>query len=213
MQSDTFLKDTDSEDEAYQSDSSGDIPKTNNIGVTYDFSKDPIEDARFLDQSRQEKYLEIRNELFTRPIESGRILLSTTGNIPTTSLSIDLVDKYKLGNIKNVIGFELIKCNLKNSPKHDRSFVDIFIPEIPHKACKINENGLPIIDRATLTSDSESFYEYEPHRSYTNYFSPIQLSKLTLKLIDSYDANSPEIFLEGSYEFEITILKQSLSQR
>ena len=36
MQSDTFLPDTDLSDEEYASDSSGDLPKTNNIGVKYD---------------------------------------------------------------------------------------------------------------------------------------------------------------------------------
>ena len=65
MQSDTFLNDTDSDDEAYSSDSSGsqsgDQPKNNNIGVVYDFPKSSIEGERFLDQSSQEKYVKLRN--------------------------------------------------------------------------------------------------------------------------------------------------------
>ena len=37
MQSDTFLNDTDSEDDEYSSDSSGDLPENNNIGQFYKF--------------------------------------------------------------------------------------------------------------------------------------------------------------------------------
>ena len=40
MQSDTFLNNTDSEDEEYSSDSSGDLPENNNVGVKYDVPKD-----------------------------------------------------------------------------------------------------------------------------------------------------------------------------
>ena len=35
MQSDTFLNDTDSEDDDISSDSSGELPKNNNIGVFF----------------------------------------------------------------------------------------------------------------------------------------------------------------------------------
>ena len=65
MQSDTFLNDTDSDDEEYSSDSSGDLPKNNNIGTLYEYPKEAAIGERFIDQSSQEKYLGIRNELFT----------------------------------------------------------------------------------------------------------------------------------------------------
>ena len=76
MQSDTFLNNTDSEDEEYSSDSSGDLPENNNVGVKYDVPKD-YSDMRFLDQSRQDKYLQLRNELFTKQVEKGRIVFNT----------------------------------------------------------------------------------------------------------------------------------------
>ena len=76
MQSDTFLVKTDSEDDEYTSDSSGDLPVTNNIGVKYDVQKD-YTDERFLDQSRKDKYFELRNELFTKPIEHRRFFCKT----------------------------------------------------------------------------------------------------------------------------------------
>ena len=56
MQSDTFLNDTDSDDEEYSSDSSGDLPKNNNIGVLYEFPNKDIVGERFADQSLISEY-------------------------------------------------------------------------------------------------------------------------------------------------------------
>ena len=49
------------------SDSSGDLPENNNVGVKYDVPKDIL--IWFLDQSRQDKYLQLRNELFTKQMK------------------------------------------------------------------------------------------------------------------------------------------------
>ena len=72
MQSAPFLPSTDSEDDAYSSDSSGDLPQTHNIGVTYGF-EGSFEGKRFLDQSRQDTYLQLRNELFTIVLKRNKI--------------------------------------------------------------------------------------------------------------------------------------------
>ena len=121
MQSDTFLPDTDSEDEKsdYESDSSGDLPKNNNIGVLYDFPKEAVAGERFIDQSSQEKYLGIRNELFSQDIETIRLCFHTNYRLVDGSIAykkeIDLVDQYKLGTVNNIIGFELIGADVMNS--------------------------------------------------------------------------------------------------
>ena len=62
MQSDTFINDTDSDDENsdYESDSSGDLPKKNNIGVFYKYNKNELETKRFMDQSSASKYEQVR---------------------------------------------------------------------------------------------------------------------------------------------------------
>jgi len=217
MQSDTFLPDTDSSDEEYASDSSGDLPKTNNIGVKYDFPIRDIEDKRFLDQSSQSKYLQLRNELFTPQIESGRIVFYTHYTLDggtSYKNKIDLVDKYKLGNVKNVIGFELISADIKNGDTSHSPFIDLHISEIPHKACKQNEYGIPIISRIkTFVSDTTNYNLHEPQRSYSNFFSPIQLSSLTLQLLDKTGSTITENHPEIIFEFEIMILKDSLSKR
>jgi hypothetical protein len=250
MQASPFLPSTDSEDDPYSSDSSGDLPQTHNIGVKYDFD-DSFEGKRFLDQSRQDTYLQLRNELFTKSLEHRRIfckthhlnmtitddgtnitithrdsgtieissdshshalncfgftsgqtsvggvLTGTTGftahdftgatseslvviidsfriEIPLTSNIVTIADAvqilkyalttykntvnfsdYNLSDISNVIGFELVRAVGLNNTTHTH-FVDIQISKIPHMACKLNEHGIPILDRVFLNNVTES---------------------------------------------------------
>ena len=63
MQADTYLPETSSSDEEYSSDSSGDLPTTNNIGTFYRQSNQ-LSDERFLDQSLKSDYRNIRSNLF-----------------------------------------------------------------------------------------------------------------------------------------------------
>ena len=302
MQTGFYLPDTSSEDD-YSSDDSGDLPKTHNIGVKYDVQRDYSEE-RFLDQSRKDKYFEIRNELFTKPLEHRRIFCKThhlnmtitedgsnitithkdrgtieissdshshalncfgftsgqrdvsgvltgtggfgshdftgatgetlvviidgfrieiplTSNITTISEAVQIL-KYTLttfkntvnlnnrtNDIKNVIGFELVRAVGINNTTHTH-YVDIKVPEIPHMACKLNENGMAIIDRVFLYNDITNYFINEPVSTEKNYFTPIVLNEFTIELLDQ---NGSEIELELVLEFEVTILKQSLSQR
>jgi hypothetical protein len=184
MQSDTFMNNTDSEDEEYSSDSSGDLPENNNVGVKYDVPKD-YSDLRFLDQSRQDEYLKLRNELFTKKVEKGRIVFNTNYTLDGSTAyksELDLVDKYKLNGLPNVIGFELIRANIK-SASASVHFIDLHVPEIPHIACKQNEYGTPIIDRIPLNLSTSTINNYTQDRDYQNYFTPIKLSKLNIKTL------------------------------
>ena len=212
MQSDTFMNNTDSEDEEYSSDSSGDLPENNNVGVKYDVPKD-YSDLRFLDQSKQDEYLKLRNELFTKKVEKGRIVFNTNYTLDGSTAyksELDLVDKYKLNGLPNVIGFELIRANIK-SASASVHFIDLHVPEIPHIACKQNEYGTPIIDRIPLDLSTSTINNYTQHRDYQNYFTPIKLSKLNLVVILPDGTKTTDY--EGFYEFEITVLKDSLSKR
>ena len=214
MQSDTFLPDTDSDDdEAYSSDSSGDLPKNNNIGVKYD----PIvNDGRFLDQSTHSQYEKVNRELFNPQLRKGRIVyFSHHSDDSTFKNNIDLVDAYKLNGLDNVIGFEFISAHIVNSHSSHQPFIDLHIPEIPHIACKQNEYGVPIIARikTAVGSDTTNYTLNEHFGSYHNYFTPIKLSSLTIKLF-KYDGSvitstEPKII----FEFEITILNDTLSKR
>lgn len=212
MQSDTFMNNTDSEDEEYSSDSSGDLPENNNVGVKYDVPKD-YSDLRFLDQSKQDEYLKLRNELFTKKVEKGRIVFNTNYTLDGSTAyksELDLVDQYKMNGLPNVIGFELIRANIK-SASASVHFIDLHVPEIPHIACKQNEYGTPIIDRIPLNLSTSTINNYTQHRDYQNYFTPIKLSKLNLVVILPDGTKTTDY--EGFYEFEITVLKDSLSKR
>ena len=304
MQASPFLPSTDSEDDAYSSDSSGDLPLTHNIGVKYDFD-DSFEGKRFLDQSRQDTYLQLRNELFTKSLEHRRIFCKThhlnmtitddgsnltithkdagtieihsdshsdalscfgfssgqnsvggvlagaggfsatdftgttgkslvvvidsarieiplTSNITTIGEAGQILkytlttykntvnfSDYNLSDITNVIGFELVRAVGLNNTTHTH-FVDIQISKIPHIACKLNEHGIPILDRVFLNNDTVNYFINEPISTEKNYFTPIVLNDFTINLLDP---NNELIELEMVLEFEVTILKDSLSKR
>ena len=222
MQSDIFLHSTDSDDEnsEYTSDSSSELPSNNNIGSIYDFPIKKIQNERFIDQSKQANYLNLRNELFTPELIKGRIVFynyNSSDGVESYKHSLDLVNQYKLNGINNVIGFELITANVfldSATPTEisDRiPFIDVIIPELPHITCKQNEYGLPIISR--LKTNSSDYVETDIEGSYNNYFTPISLTKLSFKLFDSkgnlITTNYPKI----NFEFELTSLNRSLSKR
>jgi len=185
------------------------------LGVKYDILKDDISDKRFLDQSSQERYNKLRNELFTPKIIKGRIVYySYHTDDDTHKDTIDLVDQYKLNGLDNVIGFEIITARiLPIETTNMVPFIDLVIPEIPHVACKQNEYGIPIISRLNTDNNVDVYSKTDYEKEYNNYFTPIKLSTLTLKLfgVDGklITSDHPKII----YEFEITVLNQSLSQR
>ena len=116
---------------------------------------------------------------------------------------------YNLSDITNVIGFELVRAVGLNNTTHTH-FVDIQISKIPHMACKLNEHGIPILDRVFLNNDTVNYFINEPISTEKNYFTPIVLNDFTINLLDP---NNEQVELEMVLEFEVTILKDSLSKR
>jgi hypothetical protein len=113
MQSDTFINETDSDDDDYTSDSSEDLPKNNNIGQYYKFPRDSIKDERFIDQTSIETYEKVRRELFSKPIVHARLYIDSSNY---SSLS----DNFNSSNyvatfstIKSVIGISLKKATIR----------------------------------------------------------------------------------------------------
>ncbi len=84
----------------------GTYPKTNNVGVIYDYPKEDIINERFMDQSKKESYMELRNELFTPKLETARICFYTHKS--GSHDNILLADNLNYNNVKNVIGIEMI---------------------------------------------------------------------------------------------------------
>lgn len=114
MQSDTFINDTDSDDENsdYESDSSGDLPKNNNIGVFYKYNKDELETKRFIDQSSASNYEQVRSQLFSKPIVKGRLCIDSSNYRTTTTFnSSNYVATFS--DVKSVIGFSLVRANIR----------------------------------------------------------------------------------------------------
>ena len=112
MQSDTFLNDTDSEDEEYSSDSSGDLPENNNIGQFYKFPKDDIQGERFMDQSLVSTYEKVRGELFSKPIVKSRLFVDSSNYSSVANFdSSNYVATFD--SVKSVIGFSLKKAYIR----------------------------------------------------------------------------------------------------
>jgi hypothetical protein len=101
-----------------------------------------------------------------------------------------------------------------NTVDHSVHFVDLVIDEIPSIATKISANGKKIIDRIPLTGIQGNLSTYIPLEEGTpwvhNYFYPMNLSQLSIKL---YDDTTSELFKNNNndhmLEFEISILKNT----
>jgi len=112
MQSDTFLNSTDSEDDDTSSDSDGDLPKNNNVGVLFKHSSEPIEGDRFMDQSLVSDYDKVRRNLFSRQIMKGILYIdSSKYRVSSTFKSSNYVASFT--PVKSVIGFRLLSANLR----------------------------------------------------------------------------------------------------
>lgn len=101
--------------------------------------------------------------------------------------------------------YELYSNKIPDLSTH---YVDLVIPEIPQIACKHNSYGNDIIERIPLTSfHGEYVYYKDDYDISVNYFFPIKLHELTIKLYSDnkelYDCNNSD----NNFEFEITLVK------
>jgi hypothetical protein len=88
-------------------------------------------------------------------------------------------------------------------------YTDLVVDEIPYIACKNNPSGHHVIDRIPLNIDYGSNISYEPYRDpYQNYFLPISLNRLTIKLYEPIHGHiyNPQDS-DHSLEFELTLIK------
>jgi hypothetical protein len=92
------------------------------------------------------------------------------------------------------------------TPDISHHYVDLVIPEIPDKACKIRSYGKNVIDRISLYSFHGEYIHYRLDDNYINYFYPIKLHELTIQLFSEdktpYNCNNAD----NSFEFELTIV-------
>ena len=92
-------------------------------------------------------------------------------------------------------------------------YVDLVINEIPGIACKMSSKGKEVIARIPFNDSSGGLIYYrapEGELQSSNYFFPIKLSSLTIQLFDDngneYDSNNGDNY----FEFEISIVNESL---
>lgn len=100
-------------------------------------------------------------------------------------------------------------------PDLSMHYVDLMIDEIPLKACKHSGRGGHLIERLPLDVSISDYKMYEPYRNeYQNYFLPISLSGLNIKLITpSYDFSNNDIHQSQGgdlfLEFELTMIQNT----
>jgi hypothetical protein len=111
MQSDTYINDTDSDDEEYSSDSSGELTKNNNVGVFFQHSAKHL-DERFMDQSLVSDYDKVRRNLFSRQIMKGILYIDSSIYRVSTTFKSSNYDA-SFSPVKSLIGFRLLSANLR----------------------------------------------------------------------------------------------------
>ena len=155
------------------------------------------------------EYLNYRNKLFTKDIEKQRIMINLDPTATGTPKTYDFDTNLNMDKIDNVIGFNLIRAGIL-PPTGFISF-DLIIDEIPHKACKINNNGAFIIDLIPVSKATTDVNHYIPSEIPENYFFPISLDKLTitLKSWDGTTYNEDTSTLKGYLEFELVTIKNT----
>ena len=91
-------------------------------------------------------------------------------------------------------------------------FVDLVIPEIPSITCKRNSSGRDIIERIQLKANHGEYLHYrtaELDKEKQIYFTPMKLHRINIQLWavnnELYDTNNSDV----SFEFEITMLKNT----
>ena len=186
MQSDTFLNDTDSDDEAYSSgsQSDGDLPKNNNIGVVYDFPNESIEGERFMDQSLVSNYDKVRRNLFSRQLMKGVIFIDSNNyNVSSDFNTSNYVATF--ADIKNVIGIHLKSANIR-VPQYNVNSTNnvIWYNDGSDHTITINPGYYTVTELAAAFSVTTASHPNKSHR--VTYSSGAS----TFSSVTYYDANS-----------------------
>ena len=193
------------------SDSDSDF--SDESGGHSDREEEIYESEHFMNHINKKEYEINRNKLFTKDIEEVNIIIdsysvsASNTNDYTFQLYSNSSNTGGLGEYKNVIGISLLRCCLISGSSINPHFIDVIVPEIPYKACIHNANRYNLIARLCVEkNESNQMIEYEPENIKDNYFFPMTLSKLNIKIckfgtIQEYDG------LNNSLIFRLSILK------
>lgn len=119
----------------------------------------------------------------------------------------------KNSSIGTLLGFPYDNLSGKNSYRGNHAvklrtgFVDLVIPELPYMACKKNPQSKKLVERISLTSESDRFIFHSPEDySINNYFTPINLDRITIQLFDENKDIPYNSLHDNFFEFEIITL-------
>jgi hypothetical protein len=173
------------------------------------------ENTHFMNHVKVEEYKTNRDKYFTKDIETIDIFVDSysifsSGAGSETSEGINNYTFDLNNTYKNVIGFNLIKACIGQRNNGQEHLLDIEVPNIPNKTCIYNSNGKHIIGRMCMIKGANLLNEYESEIIKDNYFFPISLNKINIKLYYT-DTNSGTTQIYDStrnntFIFRLTIL-------
>ena len=149
-------------------------------------------------------------KIFTITASAEDVLtIKETGS--STSFSLNFLDSYDANSsIFSLLGFGKKNYSGENTYTADNQvklrtpFIDVIIPEIPYMACKKNPHSKRIIERVSLASESNQYIFHSPEDySETNYFTPINLDRITIQLFDEHGVIPYNAKDDNFFEFEI----------
>lgn len=175
------------------------------------------ESENFLNHLKKTDYEKNRNRLFTPDLEEVDIFVDSTGQSDKNEYIYELFSENGKtgghGEYKAVIGIKLIRACIGQTNSDDEHFVDICLENIPYKACIDNKDGRCVIDRICMTNGSGLLNQNESYEfRETNYFFPITLHKLKIKLWVKYTNNDVDwavynTTIHNTFQFRLTLLK------
>jgi len=131
------------------------------------------------------------------------------------NFSLNFLDSLKSNNssIGTLLGFPYDNLSGTNTytgnhaVKLRTGFVDLVIPELPYMACKKNPQSKKLVERISLTSETNRFIFHSPEDySINNYFTPINLDRITIQLFDENKDIPYNSMHDNFFEFEIITL-------
>lgn len=131
------------------------------------------------------------------------------------NFSLHFLDSLNTNNssVGTLLGFPYDNLNGSSSYTGDHAvklrtgFVDLVIPELPYMACKKNPQSKKLVERISLTSESDRFIFHIPeYYGVDNYFTPINLDRITIQLFDENKDIPYNSLHDNFFEFEIITL-------
>jgi len=178
-----------------------------------DREEEIYESEHFMNHISKQDYEKNRNKLFTKDIEKIDIMVDSFSQSDKNDYIYKLFsqDSETGGHdsYKNVIGINLIKACITQKGG-DEHFLDVCVPNIPYKACIHNSSGKHLMGRICMVKGDAKLNEHEPEIIKDNYFYPITLDEIEIKLyhmntdgtaMSKYDSDRHNFYI-----FRLTIL-------